>query len=271
MHPTDDRERRRLARVLSQDHEKPTPLERQGYLVWREGSGPRPTDRVAEEARRVLASGELDRMREACARQRKNFAVTRLDEHLSPESPFLAFALDPLVLGVAAEHLGALPVLGGIFLWYSPNQRLDENRDSSQRFHIDPTGYRQVKVFVHVHDVSDDTGPLTVVPAPASRRLYSLFGGHTGSLGDDVVERIVGRESIVPLTGPAGTVSVADTSRCFHFGSRPGARERVLVHFHFLSPYAPTFPFFGRLRVPRYAHLATSDRPPLERYVLGAR
>jgi hypothetical protein len=272
VHPMSYRGRRRLAAQLAPGagSDGAGLCESDGYLVWSGDDRHHRAGAVVDEARSILEGGELDRMKGRCAETKMNFAVQRVDEGLRRDSPFLAFALDSRVVSMVAGYLGVVPVLDGIYLWYSPNENLNGDRNSSQLFHIDPTGYRQVKVFVHVEDVPEDGGPLTVVRAAASRRLYPLFAGDTGSISDEEVERVVGRESIVALTGSAGTVSAADTSTCFHFGSRPGNHDRLLVHFHFMSPFAPKFSFFGRRHNPRYAHLVSRDTPLVERYVLGA-
>lgn len=271
-HPFSDRTRGALAAQLAGDRGDDgasSTLPAQGYFKW-SGEHLHPlADAAADQARAMLNAGALEEMKAACRERRLNLAVRRIDGELDANSPLLRFALDPRVVATAATYLGVLPVLDGIYLWYSPNERLSSDRNSSQLFHIDPTGYRELKMFVHIDDVSADSGPLTIVPAPASRRLYPFFAHDTGSIRDEEVERIVGRDCIVPLTGPKGTVSGADTSTCFHFGSRRGTRNRLLAHFHFMSPYVPRFPFFGRLHNDRFAHLVNDDTPVMNRWVLG--
>lgn len=268
-----DRTRRKLAeqirRVEDDDGGGARTLERVGHFRW-SGKARHPlAEEVVNQARTLLGDGVLESLKAESRQRGSSLAVRRVDDRLSEDSPLLRFALDARVLATTTDYLGVLPVLDGIYLWYSPNEKLSTDRNSSQLFHIDPTGYRELKMFVHVDDVSADSGPLTVVSASASRRLYPFFSHETGSIRDDEVKRIVGNDSIVSLTGPTATVSAADTSTCFHFGSRQGTRERLLVHFHFMSPYVPRFPFFGRLRSDRYAHVVSHDTPALDRWVLG--
>lgn len=274
LHPIRHRTRRKLAARLDDDHggaDTSGSLASDGYMKWDDGARHPLAESVVREAREMLATRALDEMKEECDERGSSLAVRRLDGGLSGESSLLRFALDARVLATATAYLGVLPVLDGIYLWYSPNVRLSTDRNSSQLFHIDPTGYRELKMFVHVNDVTADNGPLTVVPAAASRKLYPFFSHDTGSIPDDEVKRIVGNDCIVPLTGPTGTVSAADTSTCFHFGSRRGSRERLLVHYHFMSPYVPRFPLVGRAPDSRFAHLVIADTPIVERYVLGCR
>jgi hypothetical protein len=271
-HPFSARTRAALAAQLENNRSytgDSATLATQGHFTWSGENGHPLSDAVVDEARAMLNAGALKEMKAACRERQLNLAVRRVDGEMRADSPLLRFALDARVLATATRYLGVLPVLDGIYLWYSPNERLSSDRNSSQLFHIDPTGYRELKMFVHVDDVSTDSGPLTIVPAPASRKLYPFFAHQTGSIGDEEVERIVGRDCIVPLTGPTGTVSGADTSTCFHFGSRQGTRDRLLVHFHFMSPYVPRFPFFGRLHNDRFVHIVNEDTPLRERWVLG--
>ena len=271
-HPVTHHARAGLAKSLLEEHGDAGTAGRlvdDGFLEW-SGTRHHPlADAVVEAARSVLDAGARQSMQARSRELQQNLVVQRLDGELEKRSPFLRFALDPRVLATAAAYLGVLPMLDGIYLWYSPNERSSTDRNSSQLFHIDPTGYRELKLFVHVTDVTHDTGPLTLVRAAASRKLYPLFAHHTGSIADAEVQRIVGRDAIVALTGPAGTVTGADTSTCFHYGSRQGTRRRVLVHFHYMSPYVPRFPLLGRLRNDRYAYLVDEESSALERHVLG--
>ena len=64
------------------------------------------------------------------------------------------------------------------------------------------------------------------------------------------------------MTGRAGTVAFADTSRCFHFGSRvsEGAPPRRMMLFQYLTPYAFEFESDHRAEAPlREAADGTND------------
>jgi hypothetical protein len=60
-------------------------------------------------------------------------------------------------------------------------------------------------------------------------------------------------EALVACTGPSGTLAIGDTSRCFHFGSRPGARRRHVVMLQYLTPFASVFPLDAKVAPSKYA------------------
>jgi hypothetical protein len=52
---------------------------------------------------------------------------------------------------------------------------------------------------------------------------------------------------------------VTDTSRCFHYGSRPGRRRRYVVMYQYLTPFAASFPIDAGTISSKYAQ-ALRDR-----------
>ena len=113
-----------------------------------------------------------------------------------------------------------------IAVWYSPNDSTKD--DGSQKFHLDHEDFRQVKGFVFIDDVEETSGPFTLLEAEASagvqRAVHYRMTPAEKRVEDDVVFGIADRRRAVSLTGPAGTVALVDTSRCFHYGSRAGRR-----------------------------------------------
>lgn len=242
--------------------------DRDGYLVWPRECNPGLVEHAVREARARVERAVV-RGSESGPRRQALYTRRLTAEELSPDSDLLRLACDATLVGVVARYMGHLPLLDSICLWYSPNDELLRNRTGSQYFHIDPTGHQEVKVFVNLNEVTPSTGPVTLVPAHASRQLDRFFGPESGSLADELVTEKVGAANVVQLTGPAGTISFADTSSCFHLGSRPGTSERTLLHFHFVSPFAPRFPLRGPRRT-QYASLAEPGAPAWTRHLLGA-
>jgi len=270
LRPIESRARRAMGRQLAGSVPAAIPgiPEREGYLIWPTECNPAHVDAAIAEA-----AARFEPKREGTTGGEPRQALfTRVlaPGELGPDSPLLRLACDPALVGVVAGYMGQVPLLDSICLWYSPNSTLLSNRTSSQYFHIDPTGDREVKVFVNLNAVTSDAGPLTLVPAEASRRLDPFFGPTSGCLSDELIEKHVGPGRAVQLIGPPGTISFADTSSCFHLGSRPGSSERRLLHFHYVSPYAPRYPLLGRRRA-RYESLAAADQPAWMRSLLGAR
>jgi len=149
-----------------------------------------------------------------------------------------------------------------------------EEAASSRLFHCDWADTSQVKLFIYATDVDESNGPLVLLDARSSQSLRRQIGYRFVGAGyrvpDDVVEsRLgVGRES--KILGPAGTAVLADTSRCFHYGSRigNGAAPRTLIMMQYLTPSAFELP----LRFPEaspWQHLMTASMSRRERLLLG--
>ncbi|MBM3776641.1 MAG: hypothetical protein FJW23_00185 [Acidimicrobiia bacterium] len=187
------------------------------------------------------------------------------------QSPYMRFALDPRIVHPIAAYLGVVPVLTEIDIWYSAHH--PKAPKSSQLWHLDNADTSQVKVWVHLGDVDERSGPLTLLDATTSDVLaeaagYDFAEGYR--VPDDRVAELVGAGRAVALVGPAGTVDFTDTSRCFHFGSRVAedGRPRRLLMLQYLTPYA--FDFADHRKEAAYRALATADAPEIERLVLGA-
>jgi hypothetical protein len=189
------------------------------------------------------------------------------EESLQPGSPYLDFALDERVVGPVAGYLGVVPVLTDVDVWYSAHH--PKAPKSSQLWHLDHADTTQIKVWVHVDEIDELSGPLTLVGAADSSEIADANDydyGDSYRLADDAVSA----DRCVALAGPAGTVDFVDTSRCFHFGSRVSAegRPRRIAVFQYLTPYA--FKFADHRSQAGFRHLATDGSTPLERLVLGA-
>lgn len=185
---------------------------------------------------------------------------------------FLDFGLDPLLLGAASAYLRELPVLATVDFWHS-RASMGEWQ-TSQLYHRDLDDSRQMKVFLFVTDVTEDSGPLTVVPAAASDRISRALHYRPTSgnfrITDDAIRPLLADGDERPLTGPRGTIVLVDTSRVLHFGSRVSARDRYVVVVQYLTPTNFMRNPFFRFEPWRYAHLSHDRGSTVDRAVLGA-
>jgi hypothetical protein len=194
----------------------------------------------------------LDRAKiEASARQGsvKPFYFNILDrDDVNRIDRLMPFAVSPPVLSVLAEYYGILPELSHVAVFYSGFAKPfepDSKPLGTQCLHWDNHDRRHVKMFTYLSDVGPDDGPLTILPADKSwwlrRRTGRVFG--TSPLRDDAeLFRYFGKDDLVPLTGPAGTVAFVDTTKCLHFGSRcksGGSRTTLVLHYaRFATAYS---------------------------------
>jgi len=182
--------------------------------------------------------------------------------------PFLA----PEMYLTAAEYLGVLPVLASVRIAWSPND--SDGLRSSQMFHLDPEGARQVKVFIAVRNVGPENSPLTFIPEHHTLRL--IESGHPAFLGrrakDLKLENRIPRSEWISHEGPPGSAVFIDTSRCFHYGSRPAPQPRLLLYAQYLDPFCSVFAVARRQRRKLAEHYAFYETRDLaERSILGRR
>jgi hypothetical protein len=205
---------------------------------------------VAKAMNRCLEIANPERLQEELKCSRKQFLINfSISQRDKANQAIFELAADPLVLGPISEYLGSLPVLADAMIWYSPNNSFEYGR--SQEFHLDGEDVRQVKCFVHLRDVNPQTGPLTIIGAKESFQLYrslrtaGLTHARNKKFSDDVIFSHTDAKSI-PLCGEKGSVSFIDTCRCYHYGSRPSEKPRLVLVFHYYSTNSADMPVWGR-------------------------
>jgi hypothetical protein len=166
-----------------------------------------------------------------------------LAHKLAADGPVIRFGTDPLVLAPVVQYLGMMPILFNAFVTRAYQPEIVAN--SPHHFHLDPEDVRSFKVFVHLTDVDDDCGPFHALHADRSAKVMDAvdYRGIT-MLDDETVTDLVGWDGVVKVTGPAGTVAFADTTRCLHFGGRPraaGKPVREMIVYQYLLPTSLLF------------------------------
>jgi hypothetical protein len=278
--------RKLISSIPSADPSLKTALQKDGYVRWDLAEFDALQD-VVNLCRKVIADNHsnIEKLNQDFENDTvpdkfitNPFMDLNIDEHLTLDSPLLKFALHPSILKPVSEYLGMIPVLSGITLWYSPNKK--EYPLSSQKFHIDMHDRRNAKLFLYIEEVDENSGPLTVISADDSRKIEKkleykmkyVFKNETGSrVEDELIEEIVGGDKSLALTGPSGTVFMADTDSCFHFGSRGATKPRYTMQFYFEPPFA-----FGTVyneesykKTFQLSHLIENTDSEIEKLVLG--
>ncbi len=252
--------------VIINDNNLPDiPLE-DGFLVWKPDNF-ESLELAIEAAKERLLQADLNGLLANAQGKHKYLLALGIKHELSLDSPLLKLACHPSLVSIVTKYIGILPILNSVNILYSPNQ--DFHEESAQMLHLDPEGVRQVKVFIYLEDVSEESGPLTLIPVRESQKLYPIYKG--GRLRDEFVSKFVAKDDIKTIIEPAKTMIFADTSSCFHFGSRPGKKARFVILFQYITPFSQIFPLFGWKRKARLVHLIDKDSPSLVKYLLGAR
>jgi hypothetical protein len=228
-------------------------------------------DDVIAASREIIARG----LPEKTGKRKTQLRVDLLDlESLQLDSPFLRFALRQDILAAVANYLGVAPLLTQVDVWCSVHQSGDLG--NSQLFHCDWTDMAQVKIFVFCDDVHEESGPFAIMDATTSKKVrdtlgYSLNSAHN-KLQDEEVYSVPGaREALRVMTGPTGTSIFADTSRCFHYGSRvvEGGKPRIMALFQYVTPASFSLPSNYKEALP-FLNLSNENMTLLQRLAVGA-
>lgn len=148
----------------------------------------------------------------------------------------------PIVLGVAGSYLGCKPTLDNIGAWWSFAGRVQAK--GTQWFHRDWDNIRAIKLFLYLGDVGPDDGPFEFVPGSQNdERLVEI-----NRIADDRLAQMMPDREPVAITGPAGTIFMADTFGV-HRGRLPRGRSRLLATAQYgvwRTPFTPARPFLER-------------------------
>jgi len=160
-------------------------------------------------------------------RSRTN-AVT-VDEPLLRCPTALRLAFDPAVLDLASAYFRCPAAITGADLRHSFVNDLTGSGDL-YLFHSDPNAFRIIKVFTYLNDVDEDGGPFLYVRGSHRDRPRGWTARYLWTRSQ--LEGLYGADRVIPVTGRAGDVILADTSG-FHTGSKPRRRDRstLIVNF----------------------------------------
>ncbi len=231
--------RKKLAReIASASGQIETIPEDRGFQCYESGHFPGSVEALARADSLFADIEDSGGIEETLRTAKKNFllSVVKGDGFLDhPE--ILGFMISRPVVDPATLYFGAVPVLSSASLWFTPP---NDTVEKSQLFHRDGEDTRQLKFFFNVREVTDETGPFTLLPADLSAEVKRSLGYNTGRLGDDDVVAAAGGEgALIKVMGPAGSGAAVDTSRCLHYGSRGNTVGRLLIMFQFTSFFAP--------------------------------
>jgi hypothetical protein len=184
------------------------------------------------------------------ARKNNPFYQCERAEDFRDYPALMDFAFSEAVLHIVSDYYGMVPQMKEIGIWLTLPQ---DHQFSSQLYHLDKPESRLLKLFLNIGVNDDNSGPLTLLPANVSRkvrqktRYEAIYFRGDGRLTDHTVFSICSTSDQVMLGGPAGTGGFADTSNCFHFGSRCASGERRMLTIAFMLPHKardPRTPLF---------------------------
>jgi hypothetical protein len=179
---------------------------------------------------------------------------------------------DPALLSIFQAYLGRLPVFDAVGMWWSIASDAPPSAEVAQMFHYDLDRPRWLKLFVYLTDVDAQTGPhvyATGSHAPAGHRAELLRRGYA-RIPDADVEQAFGKDQVVELCGPAGSILLVDTIG-MHKGKMPRRGNRLVLELQFSSSlFGANYPAFAPLRAPTAALQQAAAHYPAVYQRLGA-
>lgn len=138
---------------------------------------------------------------------------------------------DKSLLNIAQDYLGSRPIADLTAFWWSKKvQGNDLQNSAAQKYHFDMDRIKFLKFFFYLTDVDLETGPHCYVEG-SHAYLHPQFRGR-GRFEEDEVAKAYGKEKIKKITGPKGSIIIADT-RGLHKGDPLIRDERLLFQVQF--------------------------------------
>jgi hypothetical protein len=154
-------------------------------------------------------------------------------------------ANDPKILSIIEDRFGAKPTISLLFVWWLLyGFDVEENADSwyvksPGEFHRDIDDWSQIRLYISLTDVDEDSGPHVFVKS--SHKWF--LPPKTRAIDLDQPDFPI-QDNLVTLTGEAGMAWLGDTY-VLHRGIIPTKKHRLMLtvtYTFFPIPYAPKVP-----------------------------
>ena len=181
----------------------------------------------------------------------KDFLITKKINVLDNKFLILReFIRSKSFLSPIIDYLGSFPILWTSQLWFSPNTKFTFGR--SQNYHMDNEDYKQIKCFIPLEDINEENGPLTIIDAKKTKQIIKKLKKEKkvkyrhSKISDEIMYGLQDENESIKLTAKVGEVIYVDTSRCYHYGSRPSPKSRKLLFLQFFSINSRKINFFQK-------------------------
>lgn len=216
---------------------------------------------VDDEGYKIINLKQSKVLTQAVKHCRKNFSANQIISQCSNESKqdtLLSMSIDlnndknkiirdlaisPDIIGPVSHYLGSVPILFGSYVWFSPNDK-KISLLGSQLFHFDREDIKQIKCFIPIEDIDEQSGPLNVMPAKYTQKFMQYRKDNKQDLSlkqrftDEEVFNVVGKDKVVKMTGKMGDVVFVDTTNCLHYGSRYASKPKYHITLHYISAFS---------------------------------
>ena len=157
----------------------------------------------------------------------------------------IEFGLEERLLDIIESYLG-VPVG---FTTVHLRKDIGGGHQVGTRFwHLDTEDVRVVRMMVYLNDVTPDDGPFEFISRPLTDSVPDLKERALRSEGDPIFDeemrRHIPESEWRPITGPAGTVLLADNAVCYHHGKVHDSERIALIYTY--TSRRPRYPKLTR-------------------------
>jgi tetratricopeptide (TPR) repeat protein len=219
-------------------------LDRDGYHVFEKKLSPGVIDRLTAFASSAVGEPVPSRLGKTVPFDPNDpeLAIFFCDKQLVLEQPDVQSLLcDPAYLNVARQYLKCEPMFTTANLWWSlPREESKHHEDeAAQKMHFDGDWIQFINFFTYLTDVDEGGGPHAYVRGShrVNTKPGSLMSQGYARVEDEELAKYYPKEDFVSVTAPPGTI-IAGNTRCWHRGTRPTRKPRLILEFIFASTAA---------------------------------
>ena len=135
---------------------------------------------------------------------------------------------------VAQEYLGSRPVVDVLSMWWLTGFSNRPDAKAAQYFHFDMDRPKWLKFFIHLTDVTPQSGPHMFVAGSHRTGAIpdNLLQHGYSRLTDEQVAQVFAKENVIEFTAPRGCI-VAEDTRGLHKGKHIEHGDRLMLQIQF--------------------------------------
>lgn len=235
--------------------EKVTKLHQFGFVSIDKNNN-KETEEILEYGKKLFSNKEIQSKLFHDDQKKKFLRSCKIDLRNKENFQLIDFLFSNNLLNILSGYFNKRLILKEVTLLYSENKEFEKGR--SQEFHMDGDDQKQIKLRLNVCDINYDNGPLTVINKSDTKRIFKKLSDNnivkkkSTKVDDKSLFSTFSDIKTQTLIGKEGSIDMVDTSNCYHYGSRPGNKPRLILEYQFLTPFSYNLPFFCKNQSPKY-------------------
>lgn len=183
------------------------------------------------------------KIKEINKNKKKDFYLytTKIDPYKN--KPLMALATNKKIISIISDYMGTIPILFYVGVWYTRPIN-DSNSQGSQLFHFDREDFLQIKLFIPIEPIKNNSGPMNVISANdtsyfVKKKFMQLnIVNKKDRFPDEQINSTFKQQVVKKLTAKIGELIFVDTTNCLHFGSRNCDKGKYHITLQYLTPYS---------------------------------